>query len=225
MKGALIMSTQAKKSPTLDDYQKLVTSENPMKAGFEAQKNSIDLQASEQQQQAYILNEKMKKYLTAVNSSYGQEGLGGSGEIAVANNYANNLGDIAKNKTLQTNDMFSSYAGMIQNQKNVSDERKYNEGLLANDRAYQTQLIEQEYKKAQESKSSEIKRQSQMEIRGIIEGMIPLDIQNLMEQTKTTKLNRAQVNQIYGQYLAQYGQMLSEEDRNYLKVVLEAYTK
>lgn len=117
---------------------------------FQAQQQQIEQNASAEQQRAYILNEKLKKYIGVINSGYGQQGLSASDGIYLGNQYQNNLGTINQNKQSQMMGLYQNQAAMnYQNLQTESqrayeqsmnlDQRAYNEGLMQQDRDYQMQ--------------------------------------------------------------------------------------
>lgn len=117
---------------------------------FQAQQQQIEQNASAEQQRAYILNEKLKKYIGVINSGYGQQGLSASDGIYLGNQYQNNLGTINQNKQSQMMGLYQNQAAMnYQNLQTESqrayeqsmnlDQRAYNEGLMQQERDYQMQ--------------------------------------------------------------------------------------
>jgi hypothetical protein len=206
------MNQPQKPKSVFEDYEK-IAQKDPLKAAYQAQTQQIDQQMNAEAQNAFILNEKLKKYLGTMNSAYGQNGLGATGQVAIANQYANNLGGIQQNANVQKNDAFSAYTNSIMKQNQIKDERAYEQSV--GDQNYQRDM--DLYNKQQQAVTSK-------ERYGIAQEAIYNEYMAILSNYGSNKaIDKNQAYTALMNYASQkYGAHLNPEDMQNLSLYVDA---
>jgi len=180
---------------------------------YQTQKQEINQEALAQQQQAFILNQKMQKYLGMVNSAYGQQGLNPSDAVYLGNQYQNNLGAIQSTKQQQTSDLYKTQAATNFQNLQTENQRAYEQQLTADQRMYQGAMVQDE---RQYNTDMAVLQNAQSSLEGYfgqLLGNIPAN----------QKVNSGQIRQELMKYMNTLG--IPKENRKYIETYIEALSQ
>lgn len=198
---------------------------------YNSQIQQANQAASIGNQQAYVLNERLKKYVGTINAGYGQRGLNQGDMINISNQYQSSLGQVQMNKNNNIQDAYMGYIDRTYNQK-------YNQEMTQNERAYQDAisqrqyerenelldrqfanqqtLIDQAWEREQNARTEEERTQFRLELRDAMVGIMPALINSLPKSMN--------VESAFNNFLYRYGRQvsrLSTEDIDILRVQFE----
>lgn len=182
---------------------------------YQSSLGQFDQMAAQQSQEAYILNQRMAKYLGNQNTAMGVNGLTASDQIGLQNNYVSQLGQINQQRDINKSNAFSN----MQNSKLAMD-TQHMQNL------YQTGLIDKQNQQQQSLIDMEKQQAYQDQVYSIIYNKVYSEMQKAIKGTKNMSASQKNsiVQNILNQYVNKYKTQIGDENYELLKLYLQNYS-
>jgi hypothetical protein len=193
--------------------------------------SGFDQQANIQSQEAYILNQKMAKYLGQQNTAMGVNGLTASDQIGLQNNFISQLGNINQQRDLNKGNAFAAYQSGIGSLDAQRGQNLYQVGLLdkqaqnekdlmntQNQKAVQDQAYSFVFNKVYSAMAQAAKQYSKLFSQYVDPAWSQEKYNNYLSSKQVI------VDNIMKQHVDQYKDQIGQENYDLIKLYLMNYT-